>query len=241
MKKLGRPIQDLLIAVGLAVLFGVAAFYFDFGEDVIGWVSEHEPWELDELLLFTWAAGLFTAWYAWRRYREAREESAERRRVEESLREAQRSLEQRVADRTQALSEANASLQREIVARASVEQNLRESNEQLSMLLASLPVAPYRLTLAEGRQFVYLSESAERLTGYSSEEFMTQPTFWPDHVHPDDLPVVMAAFDATDEDRQVRERISVSRRRRQLSVVRRFGAHGATPGRTGEICRRRSD
>jgi PAS domain-containing protein len=35
-------------------------------------------------------------------------------------------------------------------------------------------------------QFTYVSRSAEQLIGYSLEDWLTQPTFWSDVIHPED-------------------------------------------------------
>ena len=35
-------------------------------------------------------------------------------------------------------------------------------------------------------ELTYVSPQAERFLGYSSEQWLLQPTFWKDHIHPDD-------------------------------------------------------
>ncbi len=39
---------------------------------------------------------------------------------------------------------------------------------------------------AQTFQFTYVSPQVEKITGYSREEWMSSPTFWSDHIHPDD-------------------------------------------------------
>ena len=34
--------------------------------------------------------------------------------------------------------------------------------------------------------FTFVSQQAERLLGYPVERWLTEPTFWQDHMHPDD-------------------------------------------------------
>jgi signal transduction histidine kinase len=68
----------------------------------------------------------------------------ERKRQEESLRRFHAELEERVRERTAALERANAELQAEVAARRQVEEELRESREQLRRRAEQLGVADRR-------------------------------------------------------------------------------------------------
>ncbi len=79
-------------------------------------------------------------------------------------REYQRRLESRVEQRTDAL---------------------RESEERLRMLLETTHVIPWEAD-ATTWKFTYVGPQAVRILGYPVERWY-EPTFWPDHIHPDDV------------------------------------------------------
>jgi two-component system sensor histidine kinase UhpB len=91
--------RDAIVVAVATLLSGVLAVYFELSETVFAWTRDLEHWQLDELqvTLVVLAAG--SAWFAWRRYRNAREEIAQRcaaeRRLEQLLAENRR-LMQRV-------------------------------------------------------------------------------------------------------------------------------------------------
>ncbi|MEI4861468.1 PAS domain-containing protein, partial [Klebsiella pneumoniae] len=39
---------------------------------------------------------------------------------------------------------------------------------------------------ADTFEFSFVSEQAERILGYPTERWVREPTFWSDHLHPDD-------------------------------------------------------
>jgi PAS domain S-box-containing protein len=72
-------------------------------------------------------------------------------------------------------------------ARKQAEEALIESEQKLSLLVASLPVVPYSAS-AEGKYtFNYLNERVFQLIGFTAEEVLEQPGFWLSRIHSDDL------------------------------------------------------
>jgi PAS domain S-box-containing protein len=96
----------------------------------------------------------------------------ERRRMEESLRSLNATLEQRVKERTVAITTTNKQLQAEIGMRVQIEQRLSESLELNQALIgaSSLGVAAY---MASGK-CILANEAMGRILGTASEELMKQ-------------------------------------------------------------------
>ena len=78
-------------------------------------------------------------------------------------------------------------------ARKQAEEALIESEQKLSLLVASLPVVPYSAS-AEGKYaFNYLNERVFQLIGFTAEEVLEQPGFWLSRIHRDDLMLLSKA------------------------------------------------
>lgn len=73
---------------------------------------------------------------------------------------------------------------RDISERKKVERALKESNEKFQGLIDDLNVIVWEMCLPELR-FTFVSEPAERILGYSLQEWYTDG-FWVEHVHPED-------------------------------------------------------
>ena len=113
----------------------------------------------------------------------------ERRRAEKTLQQAQAELEQRVQERTAELAMALETLQIELVEREQAEAALRESEARFRHVVAAVPEHIYVSEILGQMPAinVYLSPRVEELTGYSTQRFMDDWTFWPEVVvHPDD-------------------------------------------------------
>ena len=116
---------------------------------------------------------------------ETLEDITEQKRAEEELFKSKKELEARVAERTAKLLEAYEELESELQERGRVEDALRQSE------LKFRTVADYNYDWeywvdSEGN-FLYVSPSCERITGYSTEEFINDPDLMDRIVHPDDL------------------------------------------------------
>ncbi len=65
--------------------------------------------------------------------------------------------------------------------------SLRQSNDRLSQLLEATPVCIYTCE-ADGTYGVrFMGNSAYEITGYTPEMFTATSSFWPEHIHPDDV------------------------------------------------------
>ena len=82
---------------------------------------------------------------------------------------------------------------------ASGRTELERSNERLQAAVADAVAAQQRfqdlVNSVEGIvweadattfQFLFVSDQAERILGYPVERWLSEPTFWKDHLHPDD-------------------------------------------------------
>lgn len=70
---------------------------------------------------------------------------------------------------------------------------MRESEEKFLALFAQSPLAIVLTNIPEGRvadaqtfAFTFVSPQAERMLGYPLARWTEEPTFLPDHIHPDD-------------------------------------------------------
>src|SRR3984893_1333702 len=90
--------------------------------------------------------------------------SAGRRRVERALKQARAELETRVEERTADLS---------------------RSNEQFRNLVNTVGGIVWQAD-SETFRFSFVSEQAERILGYPIDRWLNEPTFWKDHLHPED-------------------------------------------------------
>ena len=74
--------RDVAILAFATLCGGLLAAHLELSEAVFAWTRRWEQWQLDELpaMLIVLSAGL--AWFAWRRYREARAELTQRRTAE---------------------------------------------------------------------------------------------------------------------------------------------------------------
>jgi PAS domain S-box-containing protein len=68
---------------------------------------------------------------------------------------------------------------------------LSTTNERLSLLLESLPVVVYTRSAKSDCGTTYMGNSVLEITGYSSEDLTSTPSFWTDRIHPDDAPRVL--------------------------------------------------
>jgi len=122
--------------------------------------------------------------------------SAARRSAENALRAAREELEIRVRDRTADLRQSNDQL-RAFVAEAVAAQRRFEN------LVNSVDGIVWEAD-ATTCHSLFASGQAERILGYPATRWISEPTFWLDHVHPDDRPWVVATCQAAA--RETRER-----------------------------------
>jgi len=78
----------------------------------------------------------------------------------------------------------------ELVRERTVE--LLTANEYLSMILENLPVVVYTRKAEGDYDITYISSNVKDVTGYSPEDFTSNPGLWKSHIYPDDIQVVFA-------------------------------------------------
>ena len=117
--------------------------------------------------------------------------------AEAELRTARDELEERVAERTAELEEANALMALEIAERRRAEAELRTAEHRYRLLAEQIPAVTYvwEAHRPEGADpGYYTSPRIEQLLGYTVEEWHVSPDFWMARLHPDDRHRVLAAF-----------------------------------------------
>jgi PAS domain S-box-containing protein len=86
---------------------------------------------------------------------------------------------------TRDVRERRERLERLVADLESSERALRESEHSYQVLVDSVDGIVWEAD-ARTFQFSFVSKQAERLLGYPTERWVAEPTFWQDHIHPDD-------------------------------------------------------
>lgn len=89
-------------------------------------------------------------------------------------------------------------ISRDITERRRLVDALRASEQRLAYLLDHTPAVIYSARHEGNYGATFYSANIEPLLGYRPQDFMADPVFWRQHVHPDDLPAVTAAMDGLD-------------------------------------------
>ncbi len=102
------------------------------------------------------------------------------KRAEEALLKAHEELEIKVKERTQRLAKANKAL--------------KETTDHLSLILEFLPIVSYICNADENLTITFVSNRIKEITGYTPDQFMQNPCFWQEHIHPEDRKDVLKKF-----------------------------------------------
>jgi PAS domain S-box-containing protein len=76
------------------------------------------------------------------------------------------------------------------ISRKHTEARLVQTSERLSVVLESLPIVTFTAKGDEHAEITYITGTVEEITGFRPEEFLKEPGFLMDHIHPDDRSVV---------------------------------------------------
>lgn len=109
----------------------------------------------------------------------------EAKRAAENLEHAHVELEHRVQQRTLDLATANLTLKIEIAEHTKAQESLDQSRRRYQDLLDTIDGIVWEAD-ASTFHFTFVSKQAEKILGYSLAEWLTKPSFWKDHLHPDD-------------------------------------------------------
>lgn len=88
----------------------------------------------------------------------------------------------------------NAAREREIRARRQVKEAQAAAEERLARLLSSSPSVIYSFKASGDYAPTFVSENIKDLFGYAPAEYLEDPSFWRDRVHPGDLARVEEAI-----------------------------------------------
>jgi PAS domain S-box-containing protein len=94
------------------------------------------------------------------------------KRAGEALLKAHEELEIKVKERTQRLAKANKAL--------------KETTDQLSLILEFLPIVSYTCNTDENLTITFVSNRVKEITGYTPDQFTQNHSFWQEHIHPED-------------------------------------------------------
>lgn len=85
-------------------------------------------------------------------------------------------------------------LQRDITDRKWSEKSLLATQNRLQYLLSSSPSVIYTCQPHRHRACTFVSENIGQLLGYEVWQYLKDPHFWVERIHPDDLPIVLAGM-----------------------------------------------
>jgi len=79
---------------------------------------------------------------------------------------------------------------RDITEHMLAEQQLRAAKERLQYLISASPAVIFSLRVADTIRATYVSDNVTKLFGYAPRQFVEDPDFWMNQIHPDDRPHV---------------------------------------------------
>ena len=72
--------------------------------------------------------------------------------------------------------------------------DLARDNARLRYLIANTPAIIYSSVPTGDGKMTFVSDNAKRLLDYEPAEMVADPSFWFDHIHPDDVPTIFSSF-----------------------------------------------
>ena len=73
----------------------------------------------------------------------------------------------------------------DITARRQIEEENRRTRQQYESLVHAIDGIVWEMD-AQSFSFTFVSKQCERILGYTPEQWLSEPEFWPNHLHPDD-------------------------------------------------------
>ncbi|MDM8559214.1 PAS domain S-box protein, partial [Candidatus Parabeggiatoa sp. HSG14] len=110
---------------------------------------------------------------------------AELEHAQEQLQENQSNLETQVVERTTELSQRIQEIEQQKIGMTNLAIDLEKSQQRYESLVNSIDGIVWEAD-AKTFQFQFVSQHAQRILGYPLTDWLSQPTFWADHIHPDD-------------------------------------------------------
>jgi PAS domain S-box-containing protein len=80
----------------------------------------------------------------------------------------------------------------DITDRKRAEEKLKHNHNHLSALLESLPIVPYTCQANGNLEITYVSNAIKEITGYTTDRFVEDSTFWAENIHPNDKIRILA-------------------------------------------------
>jgi len=111
--------------------------------------------------------------------------TAQLKNSQDELRHHQEKLETQVATRTSELSKRIKEVEQQRIETHNLAMNLKTSQQRYEGLVNSIDGIVWEAD-AKTFQFQFVSQQAQRFLGYPVENWLVQPTFWSEHIHPDD-------------------------------------------------------
>jgi PAS domain S-box-containing protein len=71
---------------------------------------------------------------------------------------------------------------------------LSRENNRLKYLIANTPAIIYSSVPTGDGTMTFVSDNASRLLAYKPEDMVSDPSFWFDHIHPDDIATIFSSF-----------------------------------------------
>ncbi len=105
--------------------------------------------------------------------------------AQDNLQHHQDQLETQVADRTTELSQRIQEIEQQKLGIVNLAMDLESSQQRYKSLVNSIEGVVWEGD-AKTFQFQFVSQHAQHILGYPLEDWLNQPTFWADHIHPDD-------------------------------------------------------
>jgi len=127
-------------------------------------------------------------------YRGASKDVTDLKQIEALSVEYDTILEMEVNERTRELEDKNTQLEQEVQERTQAEDALRASEERLAMAVHGATYGIWDWHPASDELF--LSARAKEMIGFQGDEIEDTMSAWRQHIHPDDLPQVLASVDA---------------------------------------------